>query len=124
MDEYLERRKGGEEEFFRRHIGGGVYVTVRKEYGGVDVRRFFVPGDRPGLQATKKGIFIPLSRWSDLKNAMEKLLKEKPYLASDRPCYRRPDHENLMAAYECEECNPYGPEFDSKPFSFYEKKDY
>ena len=56
---------------------------------------------------TKSGVCIPFDQWEILKKQIEKLHKQKPYLIGGVPCYRQPDHMNLMTSLECKECNPF-----------------
>lgn len=119
IDECIQKRDEGEDIYFRHHIGGGVHVTIQGGFEGVDVRKFFLPKDKPTLQATKTGIFIPFNQWNILKEQMQNMEKQKPYLTTISPCFQRDDHMSQIVAFDCKECNPFGDALRCDPFNFY-----
>ena len=68
---------------------------------------FFILLEAKMEHPTKSGVCIPFGQWEILKKQIEKLHKTKPYLVGGIPCYRQPDHMDLMTSVECKECNPF-----------------
>ena len=105
----LETLQKGEEVRMRRHLGGNVYMRVNSPYTGVDIRQWFIPKDleksndnlRPG-----KGVFLNIPQWRVLCNEDIHMEDYVPALNDTLRCRDQKDHQNLMGALWCLECNP------------------
>ena len=119
IDDYIRRHKDGQSVYYHHHIGGGVYITINDKYRHVDIRRFFYPPGAKMEQPTKSGICVTFEQWDILKTLIAKLHKQKPYLLGAVPCFKQPDHVNLMTVVECKECNPFSDAVDHNPLNFF-----
>ena len=119
IDDYIRRHKDGQSVYYHHHIGGAVYVTINDKYRHVDIRRFFYPSGAKMEQATKSGICVTFDQWDILKTLIAKLHKHKPYLLGAVPCFKQPDHVNLMTVVEYKECDPFSDAVDHNPLNFF-----
>ena len=97
----LRQNKDGQSFYYHHHIGGGVFVTINDKYRHVDIRRFFYPLGTKMEQQTKSGICVTFDQWDISKTPIAKLHKQKPYSLEAVPCFKQPDHVNLMTVVEC-----------------------
>ena len=56
---------------------------------------------------TKEGIALRLSEWPTFKEAVNKLHRDNPTVASFTPCFLNLDQATPELIAECSECSPY-----------------
>ena len=83
---------------FRRHLGGGVYVSVTSGIKCVDVRLFY-PNRNLGPRPTQSGFAFRLPEWTSMKLIMEEINKQFPELINYDSCFLRGDHNNQEVNY-------------------------
>jgi hypothetical protein len=103
IDDQLNLQRQNMVPNYKTHLGAGIYASVG-EYKGVDLRNYFIPEDKMSPIPTKRGIFIPTSQWTRLKEKLLQLLSAYPHLADAVECF----HQNQMDQNNCRECLPFG----------------
>jgi len=98
-------------EEWRRHIGGGQFVSICDEFERVDLRLFFKPEDSEGPIPTRLGVGIVLKNWSKLVEAMKHVRELYTPLKNAQTCFTGEDHQNQMGFFQCKECCPFGPDY-------------
>ena len=63
---------------------------------------------------------VTFDQWDILKTLIAKLHKQKPYLLGAVPCFKQPNHVNLMTVVECKECNPFSDAVGHNPLNFFQ----
>ena len=87
------------------HLGGNYHVSVKSGFPLVNIRRWFVPGDRQELTPTKTGIALTFLQWEKLKSAMP-LVEELLNGELDKVSFCEESHQNQEGALTCSNCNP------------------
>ena len=97
---------------FRRHIGGGRYVSVTTGIPCVDFRKFFRPAGTDEIKPTRCGVLraLRLHEWWKFVDIINSIVDVNPTLATAVPCYTGDDHLNQLGALQCPECNPFETE--------------
>ena len=100
----------------RLHLGGNVYVTLKKGLGGVDVRWFWLPPSPAtdyqqdpssfNVQSTRYGIWLSYKEWAKLDGLRSIMHKCIPALEGMDDCAST--HFNQEELYMCIHCNPNG----------------
>jgi len=103
----IECLQKGEDTFFKRHLGGNVYIHVKTPYTGVDIRQWYLPEDEKDIKPGK-GIFLKINEWKELCNVNECIEDFCPELKQTVRCYDQNDHMNQLGWIMCKECNPNG----------------
>ena len=80
---------------------------------------FFYPSGAKMEHPTKSEICVTFDQWDIMKTLIAKLHKQKPYLLGAVPCFKQPDHVNLMTVVECNECNPSSDALNHNPLNFF-----
>ena len=94
-----------------RHLGGGVMVTIKKEFKCVDFRRYFKPENSQTPVPTKSGIHVKFSEWNRLISIIKKYRKMEPEFKEPKACRYNEDHQNQIGALRCRECNPFNNDY-------------
>ena len=100
----------------RLHLGGNVFVTLKKGLTGVDLRWYWLPPS-PNIDyqqdpsqfdvvPTRYGIWLTYKEWYKLESLREVVEKCIPALAGMEDCPST--HFNQEAAFLCIHCNPNG----------------
>ena len=89
------------------HIGGGIYISINREYDIVDMRRFFVPEDKRQPIPTRSGVCVKVNQWVELVSALRDVHVKFNELSEATPCYLDDDHSNQLALKQCKECTPF-----------------
>ena len=105
VDETITALKERKEEKLFSHIGANVYVSVDKNFTGVDIRQWWWCDN--AIKPSKKGIFLSLSQWEKLKDCFEILSDFVPELKDTVPCMMQEDHQNQEGYIRCNFCNPH-----------------
>jgi len=95
-------------EKLSRHIGSNVYVEVYMYEGilGVDIRQWFWDEEKKTCHPTKKGIFLHVQQWEQLKLCFLVMTDFVPELKDVVPCSLEGDHQNQEGMLRCSFCNP------------------
>ena len=103
--------RGEETVAYRRHIGGGFYVSVKSGYACVDIRKYYKTYDdedeEKAIKPTKTGISLRCEEWAKLWCLIDDVNAVYPSLADAQPCYYNEDHMNQLGWLECAECHPF-----------------
>lgn len=99
----LDGKLTSDEEKF--HLGGGVYLTIGKQFPTVDIRHFWKPDDSNITVDTKRGIALNKSMWERLYDVMELIRDFVPELDGSVICYET--HRNELEVAACKECSPF-----------------
>jgi hypothetical protein len=86
------------------HLGGGFHARVSENFPGVDFRMYWLPVGELESVPTRKGIFLPQSQWTCLKEKLSALVLAHPDLEKVESCF----HQNQMGMVYCSECMPFG----------------
>ena len=90
---------------FKKHMGGGIYVTAKSGFACVNIRKYFKVEDSE--KPTKIGIAVRLPEFAKLVECAKELAKCYPALVSaDLICANQ--HFNQMDLFNCRECQPFG----------------
>ena len=89
---------------YKRHLGGGVYVSTGDGYNCVDLRRYFVPDGQTAITATRSGIALSHYQWNSMKEKLKELMILHSELECALPCMHDAQEEMMM----CRECMPFG----------------
>jgi hypothetical protein len=99
----------------RLHIGGNVYVTLKKGVKGVDIRWFWFPHSQTvdyqqapelfDVEPTRYGIWLSWHEWYTLTTFQE-VMKNCVPIEDMKEC--RPQHHNNRRLLLCSHCNPNG----------------
>jgi len=92
---------------YRRHIGGGIFVTMDPNFKVVNLRLYFRPEGTTKPIPTRCGVTIKLDNWRNLVQAVEKVSSCYHELRDASPCYMDDDHMNQMVMHDCNECTPF-----------------
>ena len=92
---------------YKRHLGGGIYVTVTTGVECVDFRRYFVPEDTKEPIPTRNGIALKHGEWRKLIHFDKEIRNLSPMLINATPCSFDDSHNNQESAMLCLECNPF-----------------
>ena len=95
---------------FRRHIGGGRYVSVTTGIRCVDFRKFFRPAGTDEIKPTRCGVALRLHEWWNFVDIINSIVNANPTMATAVACYTGDDHLNQLGALQCPECNPFETE--------------
>ena len=112
--------ENNEEAENKWHIGGNVYVTVKRGWPYVDIRQFWVPtlaadeALKQGFQGpsdfrthpTKRGICLTYNELARFTELIESFEGAVPGLKELQPCID--DHANQVGMLQCSHCNPNG----------------
>ena len=108
---HVKYLRDGEPVEYKKHLGGGIYLTVMSGFGCVNIRKYWVPdGSSDGSMSpvpTKLGLVLRLSEWDLLVESLEGVRNSHPDLTSAVPCNEGLDHLNQMGYFTCSECNPF-----------------
>jgi len=107
IDDQLRRMSDGEDVAYCMHYGGAWHVSLTKGFRCVDLRKFFVPTHKTVWKPTKTGIALRLNEWPTFKQAVDKLHRDNPTVATIIPCLLNLDHITSEIIATCPECNPY-----------------
>lgn len=109
VNETVEQMAQGQANIeLKKHIGGGVYLTVTGGYPCINIRKYFVPEGRQEEIPTRMGIALRMSEWRAFVGFVEEIKNLSTELKDAEPCYLSLDHANLMGYLNCNECNPFG----------------
>src|SRR6267154_882550 len=72
---------------YRAHLEAGVYVSVDKDFNGVDLRRHWVPDGQLTIAPTKEGINMSTPQWNSFKRKLNDLLSVHSELLDANECY-------------------------------------
>ena len=117
-----EIKKGLEgDDHTRAHIGGNTYVTVKPEYGVIDIREFFLPPDQtrdtaidPALFSdmvipTKRGVMLSPAGWSRVISKGIDIVLEYGGANFPQNLGCGGTHDDNDAEFNaCKHCNPNG----------------
>ena len=109
IDEHLKQLNADaiykvQQEQYKVHLGGGIYVSVDAKFSGVDLRRYWMPETQGSVVPTKSGIYLTSAQWSALKGKIDELLSAHPELGRAEICF----HQNQIGMMDCSECMPFG----------------
>lgn len=107
LDDINERVQDLPNANYKKHLGGGVYVTVTKGYPCVNIRKYFRPEGAKSEVPTRFGIAIRLSEWSKVSENASKMAEHFPQIANAMPCDMQFSHMNMLDYMDCKECNPF-----------------
>jgi len=93
---------------YKRHIGGGHYVSVTTGFYCVDFRKFFIPYGQHDVKPTRKGVALRIYEWAEMRKMIDSINNDYPALGTAFPCYMQHDHNNQESAFQCSECFPFG----------------
>lgn len=91
-------------EFYKRHLGGNVYVSIEEGSVCVDIRQYWKPEEV--LVPTKKGLCLRPAEYTRLKELLPEIGQTLPELDAVVPCFLQSDHMNQIGFLQCSECNP------------------
>ena len=97
----------GEPISYKRHIGGGVYISIISGFGTVNIRRFFMPKGDKEAKATRQGVGVKFAEWQDMAEIVKKINSTYVDLGTTKPCIQHDDHANQLGMLDCLECNPF-----------------
>lgn len=92
---------------YKRHLGGGIYLSVTTGVECVDIRRYFVPDGQKEELPTRNGISLKCSEWRKLVQLDQEIRKLSPLLQNATPCSYDVSHSNQEGALMCKECTPF-----------------
>jgi len=114
--------RGKETVAYKRHIGGGVYVSVKSGFAVVDLRKHYKTYDdvdeEKTIKPTKTGISLRCEEWATLWSLIDDVNAAHPSLADAQPCYYDEDHMNHLGCLECTECHPFQNDALAKLMSY------
>lgn len=108
--ELSKMKSEGESEAndYRKHLGAGIYVTIRQHRSGVDLRHFFHPSDSPEPVPTKRGIYISKAEMSHFQEAIAEIALEYPQFGSAEGNICSGIHYDPRTKSNCKYCKPFG----------------
>ena len=106
LDEVVKLRDG-EDVDFMKHIGGGVYVTVKSGFECVNLRQYFLPPGNEKEVPTRQGIALRLPEWDRLLEHMDAIRMTSKEIEDAKQCFLSDDHMNIMGWINCRECNAF-----------------
>jgi hypothetical protein len=89
---------------YKAHLGGGMYISIGEDYGGLEIRRYEAAEGWPPLVPTGERIYIPAFQWDAFKRNLCRLYYAYPELREVEECA----HEFSMDVLDCKECLPFG----------------
>jgi Transcriptional Coactivator p15 (PC4) len=89
---------------YHKHIGGGYYVSISKNFMFINIRRYFLPVNAKKEQPTRCGIALTLNQWDTLLVKVRELQELLPELKTIIPCHDTVDNAGYL---NCKECNPF-----------------
>ena len=107
IDEEILKYRNNQEVDYMAHLGGNYYVTLKKGYPCVNIRRWFLPENQQEIVPTKTGIALSFDQWEKVKLAMilvRDLLKNQ--LDNITFCEFTDSHAGQLGALRCSNCNP------------------
>ena len=107
IEHNVRRVMDGEDVAYKRHIGGGVYISITSGYGTVDIRRFFMPKGNTEAKATRQGVPVKFVEWQDMAEIVKRINTTYVYLGTATSCIQHDDHANQLGMLACLECNPF-----------------
>jgi hypothetical protein len=103
INDAVEILRDGSPIDFKRHVGGGVYVTVNSEYRCVNLRKYFVPFGHHEAVPTKNGIALRMVEWDQVVQVAEQARQLSEELIAAESCF----HQGQNAMMNCFECSPF-----------------
>lgn len=107
IDDEILKYRDNQEVDYMAHLGGNYYVTLKKGYPCVNIRRWFLPENEQEICPTKTGIALSFDQWKKVKLAMvavRDLLKNE--LENITFCEFTDSHAGQLGALRCSNCNP------------------
>lgn len=95
-------------EKFKLHLGGGVVVSIDKDFKTVDFRRYFKPADEHKVLPTKSGISLTFDEFEQFVLLLNEIVSEEEVFKNAQICMLKENHMNQEGAQRCFECNPFG----------------
>lgn len=71
-------RCSGEDNQFRRNLGGDWNISVTRKFQRVDIRKFWMPGNAKTLVPTRKGIALTFVQFAQFLNMIDDINKHIP----------------------------------------------
>ena len=107
IDEGLELIQQGRFVYNSRHVGGGLYVSVKSPFNIVDFRMKLFNFERKEAIYSESGVTLDVKEWQDLKGCIAYAERKFPEILEMKPCYEDDDHMNQQGMLDCYECSPF-----------------
>jgi len=105
IDNEVKTYRTGEGSLYRLHLGGGVFLTLKRGYACVNIRKYFIPTGESHPYPTRKGIALRFDEWAVLLENFSKIKEMSSELANAQDCTYTIDH-SYNGFLNCKECMP------------------